>query len=115
MIVKRVEEANHCCHVIAVKQSHPQRHVLEQNQSLFEAIKWPNKSQVECQVEIETSLYHLSEFFRRLPFHARLGSEDPMRQLFQSVKKSWSIEDRDDKDIKIRAIFDAKIIVLAKK
>lgn len=113
-IVQQVEETNRKCLEIANKQLHPQRHVIDHYQTLFESIDWSNKRKVDTKVEADINLQSLQNYYLRVPFYARHGpqAENPMLQLFQSVKQIWSMESTDEKDIKIRATYDASVIIL---
>lgn len=113
-IVDRICKAHRKSLQIAKTLPHHQRHVLGHYQELFRSVNWENKSRTERKVDIVTTLELLRQCYLSVPFYAMLGdsSENPIVELFDEVKKVWTMEDIDDKVIGITATFDAVAITL---
>lgn len=104
------------CFMIADALSHPDRHILDLNQSLYNAIKWIGKRRILQQYEIASNLGAIRNMYLSVPFYAKLGTtkENPMVKMFKDVKEMWEMKDAKDENVRILATYDVSMIVLRK-
>lgn len=111
-----IKEMNDKLKVVAKDLNHPERHLLDCHETLYNDIKWPGKRRMVTTVENALSLAELRRHYMAIPFVRRLGDgdENPLIYLVESLKRLWSMEDMDEDQIEVRACYRTVTIVLSK-
>lgn len=104
------------CFMIADALSHPARHVMDLNDRVYGAIKWPGKKRILRELEVTCPLRGIRNVYLSVPFYDRLGptADNPVVKTFQDAKERWGMADAKDEDIKVLATYDVSVIVLNK-
>lgn len=115
-IVDEIIEMKQNCLTNAEDSSHPDLHVIGGCQVLFDSIAWQKKDKILRKVEILTDLAVIRDFHLSIPSYAKIGTAkvDPTTLAFENIRKIWNTEATDDKEVKVRAAWDATLIVLKK-
>lgn len=109
-IVDEIKELKRVSAQVATATSHPERHVLDNIEAQYSAIKWPGKRKVNLTTEIETTLSAIRRYYRSVPFYSKIGTApgDELMKVFDAARTAWKM----DLDAAIRVTFDASMIIL---